>query len=111
MDIRGENGAYSICPACDALDVDVLQEASLRDHPAATRAPATRSKGTSSSDGKIAFQPLPRAAFAKGYERYCIVSHLEEAKKCFWCDSSPPFADNPALSHTVDNLVHLFKPE
>lgn len=36
----------------------------------------------------------------RGPERYCIVSHLKERKKCFFCDSS-----NPKLQHNIGNIV------
>ncbi|XP_021926605.1 laminin subunit beta-1 isoform X2 [Zootermopsis nevadensis] len=43
-------------------------------------------------------------------ERYCIVSHLEDHKKCFWCDSRPQNSNNPRLSHRVENIVYRFAP-
>ncbi|XP_046984371.1 laminin subunit beta-1 isoform X1 [Schistocerca americana] len=39
-------------------------------------------------------------------ERFCIVSHLEERKKCFWCDSRDEHANNPARSHRIENIVY-----
>nr|XP_022901153.1 laminin subunit beta-1 isoform X1 [Onthophagus taurus]XP_022901154.1 laminin subunit beta-1 isoform X1 [Onthophagus taurus] len=37
-------------------------------------------------------------------KRYCIVSHLEEKKKCFWCDSRP--GSNQAIkNHNISNIV------
>lgn len=36
----------------------------------------------------------------KGPERFCIVSHLKERKKCFFCDSS-----FPKRQHNIDNIV------
>nr|CAD7395636.1 unnamed protein product [Timema poppensis] len=47
----------------------------------------------------------------RGQVRYCIVSHLEDRKKCFWCDSRPHNANNPGLSHGVENIVHRFFPK
>ncbi|KAK9497974.1 hypothetical protein O3M35_003866 [Rhynocoris fuscipes] len=37
-------------------------------------------------------------------QRYCIVSHLEERKKCFNCDSRP--GADPSLSHRIENVIH-----
>uniref|UniRef100_A0A348G671 Laminin subunit beta1 n=1 Tax=Odontomachus monticola TaxID=613454 RepID=A0A348G671_ODOMO len=36
----------------------------------------------------------------KGPERFCIVSHLKERKKCFFCDSS-----FPKRQHNIENIV------
>ncbi|XP_035719159.1 laminin subunit beta-1-like isoform X1 [Vespa mandarinia] len=36
----------------------------------------------------------------KGPERYCIVSHLKERKKCFFCDASLP-----KQQHNIENIV------
>uniref|UniRef100_A0A8C5C0G7 Laminin, beta 2 (laminin S) n=1 Tax=Gadus morhua TaxID=8049 RepID=A0A8C5C0G7_GADMO len=44
-------------------------------------------------------------------EPYCIVSHLQDDKKCFSCDSRRPF--DPVyntISHRIDNVVTTFKP-
>ncbi|XP_042225500.1 laminin subunit beta-1-like isoform X3 [Homarus americanus] len=41
-------------------------------------------------------------------ERYCIVSHLKDRKKCFWCDSRPRFDGSPQYSHKIDNIVYRF---
>uniref|UniRef100_A0A0N5AN25 Laminin subunit beta-1 n=1 Tax=Syphacia muris TaxID=451379 RepID=A0A0N5AN25_9BILA len=41
-------------------------------------------------------------------ERYCIVSHLEENTKCFYCDSRQewrPFREPYKLSHRIENVV------
>ncbi|XP_057323287.1 laminin subunit beta-1 isoform X1 [Microplitis mediator] len=35
-----------------------------------------------------------------GPERYCIVSHLKDRKKCFFCDAS-----NPKQQHNITNIV------
>uniref|UniRef100_A0A224X9G7 Putative netrin axonal chemotropic factor n=1 Tax=Panstrongylus lignarius TaxID=156445 RepID=A0A224X9G7_9HEMI len=37
-------------------------------------------------------------------QRYCIVSHLEEKKKCFNCDSRPGAVES--LSHRIENVIH-----
>ncbi|GLH10959.1 Netrin-A [Gryllus bimaculatus] len=39
-------------------------------------------------------------------ERYCIVSHLEDRKKCFRCDSRDQYVNNPARSHRIENIVY-----
>lgn len=36
----------------------------------------------------------------RGPERYCIVSHLKERKKCFFCDAS-----HPKQQHNITNIV------
>ncbi|XP_075820726.1 laminin subunit beta-2 [Microtus pennsylvanicus] len=43
---------------------------------------------------------------------YCIVSHLQDEKKCFLCDSRRPFSarDNPN-SHRIQNVVTSFAPQ
>lgn len=44
----------------------------------------------------------------RGKERYCIVSHLEDKTKCFFCDSRQPWAPNREpnkLSHRIENVV------
>ncbi|KAF8376271.1 lam-1, partial [Pristionchus pacificus] len=41
-------------------------------------------------------------------ERFCIVSHLEEQTKCFYCDSRHewrPYRDPYRLSHKIENVV------
>nr|XP_018916395.1 PREDICTED: laminin subunit beta-1 [Bemisia tabaci] len=43
-------------------------------------------------------------------ERYCIVSHLDDEKKCFWCDSTPQMANNPTYSHRIENIVYKYSP-
>lgn len=43
-------------------------------------------------------------------EKYCIVSHLRERKKCFWCKSTDEFAGNPRFDHRIDNIVYRFDP-
>ncbi|KAK3579401.1 hypothetical protein CHS0354_029709 [Potamilus streckersoni] len=42
-------------------------------------------------------------------ERYCIVSHLEDVKKCFVCDSRRPWATNNRESHRIENIVSSFR--
>ncbi|XP_066949126.1 laminin subunit beta-1 isoform X9 [Macrobrachium rosenbergii] len=39
-------------------------------------------------------------------ERYCIVSHLKDRKKCFWCDSRDQFVGSPQFSHRIGNIIH-----
>ncbi|XP_043298184.1 laminin subunit beta-2 [Cervus canadensis] len=47
-----------------------------------------------------------------GPQPYCIVSHLQDEKKCFLCDSRRPFSarDNPN-SHRIQNVVTSFAPQ
>ena len=41
-------------------------------------------------------------------ERFCIVSHLEEPKKCFSCDSRQPYGLYHRESHRIQNIVSNF---
>ncbi|XP_077370920.1 laminin subunit beta-2 isoform X1 [Festucalex cinctus] len=44
-------------------------------------------------------------------EPYCIVSHLQEEKKCFDCDSRRPY--DPVyntINHRIENVITTFKP-
>uniref|UniRef100_A0A3B4B3A7 Laminin subunit beta-1 n=1 Tax=Periophthalmus magnuspinnatus TaxID=409849 RepID=A0A3B4B3A7_9GOBI len=43
-------------------------------------------------------------------EPFCIVSHLQEEKKCFVCDSSDPYneLDNQLNNHRIENVVTTF---
>ncbi|XP_031421826.1 laminin subunit beta-2 isoform X1 [Clupea harengus] len=44
-------------------------------------------------------------------EPYCIVSHLQEEKKCFQCDSRRPYDTlYNTISHRIDNLITIYKP-
>ncbi|XP_017782768.1 PREDICTED: laminin subunit beta-1 isoform X2 [Nicrophorus vespilloides] len=43
-------------------------------------------------------------------ERYCIVSHLEDPKKCFWCDSQASSYPRPELSHNISNTIYRYYP-
>ncbi|GBP43432.1 Laminin subunit beta-1 [Eumeta japonica] len=43
-------------------------------------------------------------------ERYCIVSHLEERKKCFWCESTNYTINNPHLNHRIQNIIYKYHP-
>ncbi|XP_074489366.1 laminin subunit beta-1a isoform X2 [Sebastes fasciatus] len=45
-------------------------------------------------------------------ESFCIVSHLQEEKKCFICDSATPYdkLTNKTSGHRVENVVTTFAP-
>ncbi|KAM8861455.1 laminin subunit beta-1a [Synchiropus picturatus] len=45
-------------------------------------------------------------------EPFCIVSHLQEEKKCFVCDSTTAYSDSANLTtgHRVENVVTTFAP-
>ncbi|XP_053600524.1 laminin subunit beta-1 [Plodia interpunctella] len=45
-----------------------------------------------------------------GRERYCIVSHLQDRKKCFWCDSTNNTIHDPQLNHRIQNIIYKFTP-
>lgn len=38
------------------------------------------------------------------------MSHLEDRKKCFWCDSRPETGNNPGLNHKVSNIIYRYHP-
>ena len=45
-------------------------------------------------------------------QRYCIVSHLQQQKKCFICDSRQPFYLDSVrndMSHRIENVVSTFE--
>ncbi|XP_057219246.1 laminin subunit beta-2 [Triplophysa rosa] len=43
-------------------------------------------------------------------EPYCIVSHLQEEKKCFHCDSRRPYdPSSNTMSHRFENVITTFK--
>ncbi|XP_055079201.1 laminin subunit beta-2 [Periophthalmus magnuspinnatus] len=47
----------------------------------------------------------------KKKESYCIVSHLQDEKKCFFCDSRRPY--DPVyntINHRIENVITTFKP-
>ncbi|KAM4571448.1 laminin subunit beta-2 [Fundulus diaphanus] len=47
----------------------------------------------------------------KRKEPYCIVSHLQDEKKCFECDSRRPY--DPVyntINHRIENVITAFKP-
>jgi len=44
-------------------------------------------------------------------ERYCIVSHLDDEKKCFLCDSRRQWSPDFSNSHRVENIVSSFRGE
>ncbi|XP_018022771.1 laminin subunit beta-1 isoform X4 [Hyalella azteca] len=43
-------------------------------------------------------------------EKFCIVSHLQHRKKCFWCDSQTAQRGKPRFSHTIDNIIDRLDP-
>ncbi|XP_028287320.1 laminin subunit beta-1a [Parambassis ranga] len=45
-------------------------------------------------------------------EPFCIVSHLQEEKKCFMCNSAAPYDElaNQTSSHRIENVVTTFAP-
>ncbi|KAK1158494.1 laminin subunit beta-2-like isoform X1 [Acipenser oxyrinchus oxyrinchus] len=44
-------------------------------------------------------------------EPYCIVSHLQDEKKCFQCDSRRAYDHKyNSISHRIDNVITTFKP-
>lgn len=45
-------------------------------------------------------------------EPFCIVSHLQEEKKCFICDSATPYdkLTNQTSGHRIENIVTTFAP-
>ncbi|XP_037624052.1 laminin subunit beta-1a [Sebastes umbrosus] len=45
-------------------------------------------------------------------EPFCIVSHLQEEKKCFICDSATPYdkLTNKTSGHRIENVVTTFAP-
>lgn len=44
-------------------------------------------------------------------ERYCIVSHLQDVKKCFNCDSREAYSKSYPNSHRIENVVTSFMPD
>lgn len=42
-------------------------------------------------------------------ERFCIVSHLDDEKKCFLCDSRRPWSPQNGDSHRIENIVSSFR--
>ncbi|KAI4871644.1 hypothetical protein NFI96_018573, partial [Prochilodus magdalenae] len=45
-------------------------------------------------------------------EPYCIVSHLQEEKKCFHCDSRRPYDPTyNTISHRIENVITTFRPD
>ena len=42
-------------------------------------------------------------------ETYCIVSHLDDEKKCFMCDSRQAWSQGMRNSHRVENIVSSFR--
>lgn len=43
-------------------------------------------------------------------EKFCIVSHLKDSKKCFPCESNQRTQKDPRLNHEVRNIIYKFFP-
>ncbi|KAL1110574.1 hypothetical protein AAG570_008102 [Ranatra chinensis] len=43
-------------------------------------------------------------------ENYCIVSHLEDQKKCFTCDSTDATIDKPEYNHRIQHIIYSTDP-